>query len=70
MLEADRHGGLRWQKATASVPSMNCVELADTGDYIALRDSKCPGQPALLFTRAEIAAFVDGVRRGEFDHLA
>lgn len=68
-IDAPTHHELAWQKATASLPGGNCVELADAGDRIALRDSKFPGQGAFYFTRAEMAAFVDGVRRGEFDHL-
>lgn len=70
MIEVGRHDALTWQKASASVPGMNCVELAELDDGgVALRDSKAPGQGAFVFTRAEIAAFVDGARRGEFDHL-
>ncbi|WP_327048120.1 DUF397 domain-containing protein [Microbispora sp. NBC_01189] len=34
---------------------------------IAVRDSKDPEGPALLFTPAEWAAFLDGVRAGEFE---
>jgi hypothetical protein len=34
---------------------------------IAVRDSKQPDGPALLFTLAEWDAFVGGVRDGEFD---
>jgi hypothetical protein len=35
---------------------------------IALRDSKNPAIQ-LFYTRTEIAAFLDGAKRGEFDHL-
>jgi hypothetical protein len=45
-----------------------CVEVAalPSGD-IALRDAKDPSLPAHVFNRAEWAAFVAGVRNGEFD---
>jgi Domain of unknown function (DUF397) len=35
-----------------------------------MRNSREPGGPALVYTRAEIAAFLAGVRNGEFDDLA
>jgi hypothetical protein len=63
--------GLRWRKATASNPHGNCVELAElAGGDIAVRNSRFPGGPMIVYTRAEIAAFIAGVRGGEFDDLA
>ena len=59
---------LDWIKARRSYGLGECVELAADGDMIALRDSKDPAV-RLHFTRAELAAFLDGARRGEFDHL-
>lgn len=45
-----------------------CVEVAELPDGdVVLRDSKCPEWPVLRFDRAEWAAFVAGVRAGEFD---
>jgi hypothetical protein len=37
---------------------------------VAVRDSKDPAGPVLEFTVAEWAAFVAGVRGGQFDVLA
>jgi hypothetical protein len=34
---------------------------------IAVRDSKDPDGPVLLYTPREWDAFLDGVKRGEFD---
>lgn len=62
-------GQLIWIKAAASLSDGACVELAKAGDLIALRDSKNPDMPPLMYTRAEIAAFLDGAKNGEFDHL-
>jgi hypothetical protein len=59
---------LDWIKAARSYAYGECVELAADGEMVALRDSKDPAV-RLHFTRAEMAAFVDGARRGEFDHL-
>ncbi|MEV1146148.1 DUF397 domain-containing protein [Micromonospora sp. NPDC049799] len=62
---------LRWQKSRRSNPSGNCVELAELpgGAGIALRNSRHPEGPALIYTVDEIAAFVLGARDGDFDHL-
>ena len=45
-----------------------CVELATNGELVALRNSREPGV-VLRFTHAEMSAFLDGVKQGEFDHL-
>jgi hypothetical protein len=62
---------LVWQKSRRSNPSGNCVELAllPTRDGVAIRNSRDPDGPALVYTRDEVAAFLGGVRDGEFDHL-
>ncbi len=36
---------------------------------IAVRDSKNPTGPALIFNTAEIDAWLDGAKKGEFDGL-
>jgi hypothetical protein len=59
---------LRWIKASRSAALNACVELAPCGDMIALRDSKDPSV-MLRLTHLEISAFIDGAKRGEFDHL-
>ena len=63
-------GEVRWQKSWHSNPNGECVELAalPTGE-IALRNSRFPAGPVLLYTQAEITAFLDGAKDGEFDHL-
>jgi hypothetical protein len=58
----------RWIKARLSMNLNACVELAPRGDVIALRDSKSP-DVVLHFTKLEVYAFIDGAKRGEFDHL-
>ncbi|WP_443078822.1 DUF397 domain-containing protein [Streptosporangium sp. NBC_01495] len=59
----------KWRKSSLSgSDGGNCVEVADlSGGRAAVRDSKDPSGPALVFARGEWAAFVGGVRNGEFD---
>jgi hypothetical protein len=57
----------RWKKSSRSSANGQCVEMADLGDAVAVRDSKDPHGPALIFTPREWAAFLDGTKDGEFD---
>jgi hypothetical protein len=67
---ADRLGAVTWRKSRASNPSGDCIEVAalDSG-AVAVRNSRDPHGPALVYTRAEIAAFIRGAKDGEFDDL-
>ena len=58
---------MRWKKSSRSGAGNNCVEVADLDGGHAVRDSKNPTSPALMFTATEWAAFTAGVRAGEFD---
>ena len=60
-----------WQKSRRSNPSGNCVELGllPAGGGVAMRNSRDPHGPALIYSRDEIVAFLGGVRDGDFDHL-
>jgi hypothetical protein len=56
-----------WFKAVASNGSQSCVEVAHLDHWTVVRDSKDPGGPVHCYTPREWAAFLDGVRSGEFD---
>jgi hypothetical protein len=62
--------GVTWRKARRSGKYGNCIELAalDNG-AIALRHSRHPHGTALIYSRAELAAFLDSAKDGEFDDL-
>src|SRR5688572_4626919 len=62
---------LAWQKSRRSNPSGNCVEMAALpgGAGIAVRNSRDPHGPALIYTPEEITAFILGAKDGDFDNL-
>lgn len=59
----------RWVKSRYSNAEGNCVEVARVDGGVAMRNSRDPDGPALVYTDAELAAFVAGAKAGEFDHL-
>ena len=64
-----RLGAASWRKSSFSAGG-ECVEVADLGQAIAVRNSNRPDAGTVLFTRGEIAAWIKGVQAGEFDDLA
>ncbi|HEX5567790.1 MAG TPA: DUF397 domain-containing protein [Streptomyces sp.] len=50
--------GARWRRSSHSGGSNDCVEIADLGARVAIRDSKDPRQCLLLFERRAVAAFL------------
>ncbi len=68
-VQASRLRRAAWRKSHYSNPSGNCVEAAGlpTGG-VAVRNSRYPDGPALVFTRDEWEAFLLGARDGDFDN--
>lgn len=63
--------GVAWRKSRWSGPQGgNCVEVAQLpGGQVAVRDSRHPAGPALVFTAGEWDAFVRGARDGAFGRM-
>jgi hypothetical protein len=59
--------GADWKKSSRSGSAGHCVEVAFVGQATAVRDSKDPSGPALVFTGDEWKAFLEGAAAGEFD---
>lgn len=58
----------QWRKSSFSGLG-ECVEVADLGAGIAVRNSKNPGAGTIVFGRAVMAAWIAGLKAGEFDSL-
>lgn len=60
----------KWQKSRYSQGVSNCVEMVrlPTGE-VAVRNSRYPDGPALVYTRAEVEALIRGAKAGDFDDL-
>jgi hypothetical protein len=57
---------LNWQKPSFCIQG-DCVEVAQSGDAVYVRDSKLGDEsPVLTLTRHEWEAFVKGVKNDEF----
>ncbi|GAB2718884.1 DUF397 domain-containing protein [Nocardia thraciensis] len=58
----------KWFKSSRSGGSKNCVEAAFLpNDLVAVRDSKNPSGPALVFTASEWSGFTSALDSGRFD---
>lgn len=62
-------GDIAWRSATRCAAG-DCMEVGASDGMIAVRDSKDTAGPVFFYTPTEWAAFVEGVKSGDFDDLA
>ncbi|MFB4295652.1 DUF397 domain-containing protein [Actinomadura sp. NTSP31] len=60
---------IKWRKSsyTGSGNDDACVEVADLGGRIGVRDSKAPGGPRLGFSADDFGGLLARIRRGELN---
>jgi Domain of unknown function (DUF397) len=55
----------QWHKSTRSSANGQCVEVAHLDQAVAVRDSKNPNGPNLIFTRRDWSTFIRGLKNGD-----
>ena len=65
-MSANRLENAVWRKSSRSGAQGNCVELAWPGDeVVAVRNSRDPHGPVLVYARADLCAFLADTRNWE-----
>lgn len=63
-------GPVTWRRPAGARADGESVEFAVLDDgQVAVRNARDPEGPVLVYTPAEISAFVDGAKKGEFDDM-
>lgn len=58
---------LAWRKSSFSGGGNDCVEVADTDDGVAVRDSKNPDGGIVRYPRDEWEALLEAAKSGELE---
>ena len=62
--------GAAWRKSQRSNSQGACVEMARIGaGTVAMRNSRDPEGPALMYGREVIVALVESLKEGDFDNM-
>lgn len=63
-------GPVTWRRPAGGADEGQNVEFAVLDDgQVAVRNARDPEGPVLVYSPAEISAFVDGAKKGEFDDM-
>ncbi|HEY0450593.1 DUF397 domain-containing protein [Actinophytocola sp.] len=63
-MSADRLEHAVWRKSSASGAVGNCVELTwPQGEVVAVRNSRNPDGPVLVYSRTDLVTFLADVRK-------
>ena len=60
-------GAITWNVSDVSAVNLTTSQFGNGS--VAVRNSRDPEGPALIYTRDEIVAFIEGVKDGDFDGL-
>lgn len=60
--------GLTW-RVSRTCDGGACVMVARDGESILFGNTAQPDGPKLSYTKAEVEAFAEGIKRGDFDDL-
>lgn len=58
-----------WRTSSRSTNGNSCVEVADLGTTVAVRDTKDRTGPMLAFQPGDWTAFLAGAREGKLDRM-
>jgi hypothetical protein len=64
MAPHDQFRHAAWRKSSYSQGATQCIEVADLGARLAVRDSKNPGGPVLLLTARQMRDLVRRTKTG------
>jgi hypothetical protein len=67
--QPNRDSTLNWRKSSASGQQAACVEVAQSGSSVLVRDSSNPSGAVLVFTRAQWLGLIRHIRNPEGGQL-
>lgn len=66
--DAGHFDRFKWRTSSFSIAG-ECVGLAEVPGGIGMRNTKRPEAGTLFLSRSQIAALIENIKAGQFDHL-